>query len=30
MTQAEFAACIKSEFEKWQRVARAGKLEAAQ
>jgi tripartite-type tricarboxylate transporter receptor subunit TctC len=30
MTQSEFAAYMKAEFERWRRVAQAGKIEAAQ
>ena len=30
MTQAEFAAYMKAEFDKWRKVAREGKIEASQ
>ena len=30
MTQAEFAEYMKAEFERWRKVAREGKIEAAQ
>jgi tripartite-type tricarboxylate transporter receptor subunit TctC len=30
MSQAEFAAYMKTEFDKWRRVAQEGKIEAAQ